>query len=174
MVVDVVPGDGREEGESVLWLWILSWIMTPHAIRFLCLERSPIPACRKSDTDQGCSRAEIFKSDNNECSGMSNIRHQHREGILTELQKVPHEIRSRYGVIRIGLLGSAVRGELSPESDIDLLVELDPEKTTFRRYLELEEYLTRLFDRKIDLVTLDGISPYVLPYIQKDVIWCER
>ena len=105
---------------------------------------------------------------------MSNIRHLHREGILTELQKVPHEIRSRYGVIRIGLFGSAARGELSPESDIDLLVELDPEKTTFRRYLELEEYLTKLFDRKIDLVTLDGISPYVLPYIQKDVIWCER
>ena len=105
---------------------------------------------------------------------MSNIRHQHREGILLELQKVSHEIKSRYGVIRIGLFGSAARGELSPESDIDLLVELDPEKTTFRRYLELEEYLTRLFDRKIDLVTLDGISPYVLPYIQKDVIWCER
>jgi predicted nucleotidyltransferase len=105
---------------------------------------------------------------------MANVRDQHREGILIELQKVSHVIRNRYGVIRIGLFGSAARGELSPESDIDLLVELDPKKTSFRRYLELEEYLTKLFDRKIDLVTLDGISPYVLPYIQKDVIWCER
>jgi hypothetical protein len=60
------------------------------------------------------------------------------------------------------------------ESDIDLLVELDPQKTTFRRYLELDEYLTKMFDRKIDLVTLDGISPYMLPYIQKDVPWIER
>ena len=105
---------------------------------------------------------------------MSDVLYQHRENILIELQKVSHEIKSRYGVTRIGLFGSAARGELSPESDIDLLVELDPKKTTFRRYLELEEYLARLFDRKIDLVTLDGISPYLLPYIQKDVIWCER
>jgi len=60
------------------------------------------------------------------------------------------------------------------ESDIDLLVELDPQKTTFRRYLVLDKYLAKLFDRKIDLVTLDGISPYVLPYIEKDVIWIER
>lgn len=105
---------------------------------------------------------------------MSDVRHQHREGILIELKKVSHDIKNRYGVIRIGLFGSAARGELSPESDIDLLVELDPKKTTFRKYLELEEYLAKLFERKIDLVTLDGISPYVLPYIQKDVIWCER
>jgi len=105
---------------------------------------------------------------------MSDVRGLHREAILIKLQNVSHEIRNRYGVIRIGLFGSAARGELSPESDIDLLVELDPQKATFRRYLELDEYLTKLFDRKIDLVTLDGISPYVLPYIQKDVIWCER
>jgi len=105
---------------------------------------------------------------------MSHVRNLHREAILNDLKDVSHEIRNRYGVIRIGLFGSAARGELSLESDIDLLVELDPQKTTFRRYLELDKYLAKLFDRKIDLVTLDGISPYVLPYIEKDVIWIER
>ncbi len=105
---------------------------------------------------------------------MSRVRDLHREDILNDLKSVSREIGNRYGVIRIGLFGSAARGELSLESDIDLLVELDPQKTTFRRYLELDKYLAKLFDRNIDLVTLDGISPYVLPYIEKDVIWIER
>jgi hypothetical protein len=41
----------------------------------------------------------------NECSGMSNVQGQHRGAILIELKNVYHEIRNRYGVIRIGLFG---------------------------------------------------------------------
>jgi uncharacterized protein len=91
---------------------------------------------------------------------------------ITDLLKShASEIKTCYGVRRIGLFGSFARGEQRESSDIDLLVEF--EKPTFRNFMNLSFYLADIFHRKVDLVTVKGLHPRIRPYVEKDVIWSE-
>ncbi len=82
-----------------------------------------------------------------------------------------HNVLTKYRVRKIGLFGSSVRNEASNKSDVDLLVEF--EKKTFDNYIELAFELEKIFNRKVDLLTEEGISPYMLPYIKKEIQWYE-
>jgi hypothetical protein len=70
-----------------------------------------------------------------------------------------HSEFSLLGVSRIGLFGSAVRGEATPESDLDFLVEFRPGEKTCDHFFELAEFLEGLFGRKVDLLTVESVSP---------------
>jgi hypothetical protein len=94
-----------------------------------------------------------------------------REQILSLLVQEAGGLRDRFGVKRLGLFGSIVRNEAGETSDIDLLIELDPDNVTYWKYLDLEAYLQSLFPRKVEIVTTDGVSPYILPYITREVVW---
>jgi uncharacterized protein len=59
----------------------------------------------------------------------------------------------RLGARRLGLFGSFARGEARPDSDVDLLVELD--RRTFDRYMDLKLRLEQLLGRPVDLVLAD-------------------
>jgi predicted nucleotidyltransferase len=82
-------------------------------------------------------------------------------------------IRDHFWVVRIGIFGSVARGEETPTSDIDILVEFAPGQATFQNFMGLITYLEDLFGRRVDLVTTRGIDPYLRPYIEGEVIWCE-
>jgi hypothetical protein len=73
------------------------------------------------------------------------------------------------GVKRIGLFGSFVRGEQRPESDIDFLVEFEQGRKTFDSFMELSFLLERTQKHRIELVTVESLSPYIGPYILKEV-----
>jgi len=73
------------------------------------------------------------------------------------------------GVSRIGLFGSIVRGEQHPDSDIDLLVEFKAGKKTFDAFMELSFLLEEILQRRIELVTVESLSPYIGPHILKEV-----
>jgi predicted nucleotidyltransferase len=73
------------------------------------------------------------------------------------------------GVINIGLFGSFVRGEHTSFSDIDILVEFAPEKHTFDNFMEVSFLLEELLGRKVEVVTPEGLSPYIGPHILKEV-----
>jgi predicted nucleotidyltransferase len=73
------------------------------------------------------------------------------------------------GVIKIGLFGSFVRGEQHQESDIDLLIEFEPGRKTFDTFMELSFFLEEVLQRRIELVTLESLSPYIGPHILKEV-----
>jgi uncharacterized protein len=73
------------------------------------------------------------------------------------------------GVKNIGLFGSFARGDQTPLSDIDLLVEFTPEKHTFDNFMELTFLLEELLGRKVELVTTEALSPYIGPHILKEV-----
>lgn len=68
-----------------------------------------------------------------------------------------------FGVARLSVFGSAVRDDFDAErSDIDLLVEFRPEAGAgLLALVRLEDKLTELFDRKVDLLTPDGLSKYL-------------
>lgn len=82
-----------------------------------------------------------------------------------------HNLLKKYRVKKIGLFGSYVRDEASKKSDIDLLVDF--EEKTFDNFIELAFELEKVFNRKVDLLTEEGISPYILPYIKNEIQWYE-
>jgi len=60
----------------------------------------------------------------------------------------------RYDVKELSLFGSAARGKIRPDSDIDMLVEFQPDAgTTLLRDFAAEQELSRLLGRKVDLVS---------------------
>jgi hypothetical protein len=73
------------------------------------------------------------------------------------------------GVRRIGLFGSFVRGEQRPDSDIDLLVEFEPDRKTFDTFIELSFFLEEVLQHKIELVTVESLSPHLGPHILREV-----
>lgn len=92
----------------------------------------------------------------------------HREGILQTLAANKQQLAA-YGVNQIGLFGSYVRNEASPNSDIDLLVDIKKDKKTFNNFLSLNYFLEELFGKKVELVTTQSLSPHIGPQILKTV-----
>ncbi len=88
--------------------------------------------------------------------------------IYAELQK--HKaVLEKYGVQKIGLFGSFVRNAESDDSDIDFLVDIKKDKKTFKNFMDLAFFLEDLFKRKVELVTPQGLSPYIGPHILNTV-----
>jgi predicted nucleotidyltransferase len=77
------------------------------------------------------------------------------------------------GVKRIAIFGSVVRGKDTPESDIDILVELkEPgERPPIGlRWFGLEEELSLLLGREVELVSARGLSPYIRPNVEEEMV----
>jgi predicted nucleotidyltransferase len=75
----------------------------------------------------------------------------------------------RYGVKELALFGSAVRGELRPESDIDIMVEFKPGvRVGLVKFESLAAELEVLAGRRVDLVTRRGLKPWVRSEVVKD------
>ncbi len=75
----------------------------------------------------------------------------------------------RYGVLELSLFGSAARGEMGAESDIDIMVELDPAaRIGIIRFEALSEELEALLGRKVDLVTKRGLKPWIRPQVLRE------
>ena len=66
-----------------------------------------------------------------------------------------------YHIQKLAFFGSVLRSDFSPESDIDILVEFDPEHIPgLIRFSAMELELSELFKRKVDLRTAEDLSPY--------------
>ena len=69
------------------------------------------------------------------------------------------------------LFGSHARGEENPESDVDILAELDETKIIgMIEFIKIMDDLEDILKRKIDLVTTDGLSPHIKPIIDAEKI----
>jgi hypothetical protein len=93
---------------------------------------------------------------------------QTKEHVFTLLQDHAHQIR-QFGVKRLGLFGSFVRQQHDAESDVDVLVEFVPEHKTFDAFMQLASFLEEIFERRVELVTTESLSPYIGPHILKEV-----
>ncbi|MBI4558120.1 MAG: nucleotidyltransferase family protein [Candidatus Hydrogenedentes bacterium] len=69
------------------------------------------------------------------------------------------------GVARLGLFGSFGRGTPDADSDVDVLVDFEPGQKTFDHFMTLAFLLEDLFQRRVELITREGLSPYIGPRI---------
>ncbi len=80
-------------------------------------------------------------------------------------------LRAR-GVRRAALFGSVARGEDRPDSNIDIMIEMDPEAhITVFDYADLKEYIAALFDSRVDVVNRDSLKSYIRPVVTADAIY---
>ncbi|MBE0502266.1 MAG: nucleotidyltransferase family protein [Desulfuromonadales bacterium] len=90
------------------------------------------------------------------------------EEILKFMQDNKAEMAERFGVTRLGLAGSAARGEMVPGSDVDVIVSLDS-SNLFRSFFGLLHYLQDALPHKVDLATETSLKPLVRAQIMKDI-----
>jgi predicted nucleotidyltransferase len=93
-----------------------------------------------------------------------------KEDILSMIKKNQKKIES-FGVKKLGLFGSYVRNEHNPQSDIDLLVEFIQDRKTFDNFIHLSFLLEDALGHHIELVTVESLSPYIKPFILKEVVY---
>ncbi len=92
--------------------------------------------------------------------------------VLALLEKHMPELRERFGVETLGIFGSVARGEDTPDSDVDMLYLFRENAGSMNTIIPLMQYLEELFDRRVDMVSLDFISPLIETQVKADAILC--
>lgn len=93
-----------------------------------------------------------------------------REDVLATLRKHKAELGKKYPLASLALFGSFARNEQTDKSDVDLMVELkEPMGWDF---IDLLEDIEKLFpEKKVDLISKNGIQPAKWKYFNKDLIY---
>lgn len=93
---------------------------------------------------------------------------QTKHDVLNLLFQNRARIRA-FGVRRLGLFGSFARGDQATPSDVDLLVEFEEGRKTFDNFMQLSFLLEDVLQRRVELVTLESLNPYIGPHILREV-----
>lgn len=92
---------------------------------------------------------------------------------LAQLMQILQEqlplLAEQYRVESLGVFGSYVRDEQSPDSDLDLLVTFH-EPPSLLRFIELENHISDLLGVKVDLVMKDALKPRIGERILNEVV----
>jgi predicted nucleotidyltransferase len=90
---------------------------------------------------------------------------------LDTLRRFEPALRER-GVKHAALFGSVARDRHKSDSDIDIMIEIDPTAgITVFEYVDLKEYIAGLFDEPVDVVNRDGLKSHVRPAAMADAIY---
>ena len=93
------------------------------------------------------------------------------EAIKEFMEKNKGLLRKKYGVKITGVFGSIVRGEEKKSSDIDILVEFEEGKETFKNYMGLKFFLEDSLGRKVDLVIIETLKPMIKEDILREAVY---
>ncbi len=91
-----------------------------------------------------------------------------RDRMLEELHAHRAELAIRYPIRRLALFGSWARGDARPDSDVDVLVEVDA--SIGLRFVDLANELERVVGRPVDLVSRRAIKPSLWKHIEPELI----
>src|SRR3954471_3434778 len=91
--------------------------------------------------------------------------------ILARLKQHKPALRAQ-GVAHAPLFGSRARGDARPDSDADIMIELDPAVPVgVWDYVGIKEYIEGLFEGRVDVVNRNGLKPYIRPVALADAIY---
>lgn len=92
-----------------------------------------------------------------------------KDNILNALRTNKQKLK-KFGIRDVGLFGSYINTEQSFKSDIDLLIDFEPEKENFDNFMAVYDLFEHIFkNEKIEVVTKNGLSPYIGPKILEEV-----
>ncbi len=93
---------------------------------------------------------------------------ENKQDVLNILRDHKADIEA-LGIKSVALFGSFANGEPSVDSDVDLLVEFEKGKKTFRAFMKFADFAERILERQVDVLTPESLSPHIGPHIQNDL-----
>ncbi|MFH1160268.1 MAG: nucleotidyltransferase family protein [bacterium] len=92
-----------------------------------------------------------------------------KENITNILKANKLDLLAKYHLKSIGIFGSFTREDFREDSDIDILIDYD--QPLGIEFIDLAEELEKILNRKVDLVSKNGVKPKYLEEIQKDLVY---
>ena len=94
------------------------------------------------------------------------------EIVLEKLKNSAPILSEKYHVTQIGVFGSYIRNEQKENSDLDVLIDLDPSTSLgLLKFMEMENYLSEAVGVKVDLVMKEGLKPRIGKRILNEVVY---
>ena len=94
-----------------------------------------------------------------------------KDEMVAYLKKNKSFFYDRFGVTRMGIFGSFVRGEQTRSSDIDMIVEIEKGRKNIHSFLQLRRFLEKELAKKIDLGFEHSLKPIVRDKIKEQIIY---
>jgi predicted nucleotidyltransferase len=94
-----------------------------------------------------------------------------KQEILKRLRENERALRER-GVTHAAVFGSRARGDDSPDSDTDIMIDIDREAPlSVYDYVGLKRFIAGLFDGPVDVIDREALKPYVRPPAEGDAVY---
>ena len=91
--------------------------------------------------------------------------------IIAKLRENEHALRAQ-GISHAALFGSRARGDNRPDSDTDIMIEIDPDAPVgVYEYVRIKDYIAGLFQGRVDVVDRESLKPYVRPAATIDAMY---
>ena len=90
-----------------------------------------------------------------------------RDEIIKKIKGQYSYLSQQYGIRRIGIFGSVAMDTAGQDSDIDIVVEFD--RPIGLKFMELIEYMEKLFGKKVDVLTKDGIKNIRVKNVSREI-----
>jgi len=88
--------------------------------------------------------------------------------ILETLQRIKPELMSRYGVKWLAIFGSYARGDQQENSDVDIIVDVDP--SIGLKFVDLADFLESHLGVRVDVVSRRAIKPHGWEIIKEELV----
>jgi predicted nucleotidyltransferase len=92
-----------------------------------------------------------------------------RKEILKLLSQNKSELEKKFKVSRLALFGSYARGDQRPDSDVDILVDVDP--SIGLEFVDLAERIEQLIELPVELVSRRAVKPRNMKFIEQELIY---
>lgn len=92
-----------------------------------------------------------------------------RDDAVAILRQHESEVRE-LGAVALYLFGSTARDEAGPASDVDIFIDPDYERLSFVELLKLEDRLSAVLSKPVELTTRDGLHPRIRADIEREAV----
>jgi len=93
-----------------------------------------------------------------------------KKNSTNKIKKSIVNVLKKHRVKKAGIFGSYARGEEKKNSDVDILINVKGRKFSLLDLVRLEMLLEKILQKKVDLLTYNGINPHLKEYILKDEV----